>query len=303
MSETTLNPNAAEMVVSSGATPADEAQPDTTALATMNGNTALAAPTLGDSVLPSHILRVTYGMGFAKDQGFPSGAFSLGTDLLLTAPPKERTLKHVIVVDYQTYWRYWPLSTPEGQSAPEKQIFPTREAAKMAGRVTEYGPYGSGAPRRNCAMCVRMNLFVRQPASVVNHLPFCLLLGGHRYAIASIFVEKTLFGKDERRSQVMGMLENLRRSEAADRGVSPDKGKTDKYFCELALVPEASKKDPSRTFYTLHLNPMMTDDGKAFLEIGDDVKNDIATLAASLANAKPVEGAEDADVADAETPF
>ncbi len=300
MSETTLNPNAAETVVSSGATPADEAQPDSTALATMDGNTALAAPTLGDSVLPSHILRVTYGMGFAKDQGFPSGAFSLGTDLLLTTPPKERALRHVIVVGYQTYWRDWPVSVPDGQPLPERQIFPTREAAKLAGRVTEYGPYGSGGPRRNCAMCVRMNLFVRQPASVVNHLPFCLLLGGHRYAIASIFVEKSLFGQDEKRSQVMGMLENLRRSEAADRGVSPDKGRTDKYFCELALVPGVSKKDSSKTFYTLHLNPMMTDDGKAFLEIGDDVKTDIAALAASLANAKPV---EDADAGDAEIPF
>lgn len=279
-STTNITPGATEAV----------AVPDTETLAAMTPtqpeqSTALTMTGGGDATfLPTHLLRVTYGVGFGKEKGYPSGAFSLGTDILLTNPPKVRELLYVILAGYRTYWRDWPAAGGVVDFASLKS-YATEEEAKANGRITKFGPYGSNAPRRDCAMGVQINMLVRQPKHVFNHLPFCILLGGERYALATMFVERSLFGVDERKSQVMGMLENLRRSDAADRKVHPSQGRLDKYFCKLGLVEIKSKTDPSKSFYNLTLNPMVDDDDAKLLEIGDDVRQDIIILGNSMANA------------------
>lgn len=269
--ETTLTPQADTVAEVTAA-------PDEDSLQTMQsggevaplGQTAPVAP-------PYNIMQVSAGIGFAPDLGILPGLFCLNREAAITQKGEDLI---VIINRVESYWREWPETFSPGR---ELQTFPSKEAAREAGMIVDWPPRGSNGPRRNVGPGMRMELFIRKPEKCANEVPFCLLLNGERYAPAIFFVERSLFGISETRSQVARMLSTLMFNDAATRGVPPAEGKANRYFIRLSLIQNVSRTDASRKFHTLNAHPLTDGAGKP-IPVDEQTHADLEALADSLAN-------------------
>ena len=279
-SNTTIGPGSA--VSSTAVTDAELVKPDAQVLTQMQGD-QLAR----QIVLPRNSLKVSCGVGFAPKVGILPGCFCLNSETAITPQNGKLT---VIVNRIVPYWRDWPEGAYD--SKVELKTYPSKAAAAQAGRTVDWPPRGTIGKRRDAAPGMRLELFIRKPEGCVNEMPFCLLLNGYRYAPALFYVDKSLYGLDEERSPSNRMLTNLRLADAAIRGVPPAEGKPNRYFLTLSVVAGIGKKDPDKTYYTLHVSTVADAAGKP-VEVDVKTLQDLVALESALAAPAALEVSDD----------
>jgi len=269
------------------------AAPDADTLVNLQGQVVARPTTAMDGTyqpaegkLYTEYMKISYGVGFGAELGVAPGSLVLGKKDVIAGPKTPLTC---IIVGARGFWREWKAYDPS--SLPRD--FATEAEARAAGFRTVNPPRGSGLPLRNCAPAVHLNLFVQAPVGGTGtSLAFNILLGGKAYAPVGFTVDRSAYGEIEK------SLDQLRRADAATRGVPLTEGLLSAYYVTLSTRPEVLDKplhpDPAKrkvTVVHLNLNTLLGPDNRP-VRVEDAVKGDLAKLAAQIATASsaPADG-------------
>jgi hypothetical protein len=282
-SNTTIGPGSA-------VTDAELVKPDAQVLAQMQGNALATQAESHDTPKIPHVkLGMSYGgVGWGLANRIPAGDLCFDQKQVVAQQGQALVC---IINGVRKFWKEWPAGPYDANYRP--QMFwggaEGERAAIAAGFITQWGPKGGTGPKRNCTEGAVLELFVREPKDCTNNLPFCIMLNGLRYAPAQMYVEKGLYDSCKNR------LDQLQRSEAASRNVSPDRGKHNQYF--VTLVVGARPRKDGKTDWFLNLNPL--DVGGRPAPVDEATRADLAKLALQISAAS----SGPADVGDSDVPF
>lgn len=156
--------------------------------------TAIGVYDFGDDVSPLSLARihVAHNISPNEPEGTPKGSLVLGKswDCLLCKGGESVT---VLILGLSKYWKERPEVYDPTQTL---RTFRTRDEARKAGLVTEWGPMGSNI-RPNCCPCLDLQMLVQRPENVHSPL-FCCVLNGVEYAPAiATFDKKAFAGADQ----------------------------------------------------------------------------------------------------------
>lgn len=234
------------------------ATPDTTALATISGGAVAPRRTdVGDgqyvqaeNKMYASFIKIAYGVGEGAKAGLPSGAFFFhGATEAVCAPKKPLS---AVILKAAGFWKEW--TDFKGGAGELPREFATEEQAKAAGLVTRWGPYGSNAPKRNCAPAVDLMLLVQEPEGGTSSPEFTILLDGKLYAPARTIIDKKQY------EQIEKMLALIPQRDAALRGEPPAKGRIDAF--PVTFTTTVDVRADGKTLVNLALNFKFDAQGK-----------------------------------------
>lgn len=278
MSETKIGPGKIETVA-----------PDTTELQNMQGESSLPATrqaaavagtfhSLPGFVIPPSYMRIAYGVGSLADKNFPNGALVLDDTTKIANMKEPLTF---IAYGASEFYKTW-MTQAEYQAGIDAKIYPTREAAVLAGETVEWinGKGPSVAP------AMELLMLIKKPAGCDSAEQFILKLGGEFYAPVRFTMDKYLY------QDVSAFFHRVRFYEAGLRGVPHEEGRLDRWFLTLNTYSTKNKVGN----YITHLSANYLLEGGAKVEVPPSVMEDLKAIGIK-ASAESARGASVEDEA------
>lgn len=262
MENTTLNP---------------AAEPDSAALAEINGNTEVATQPnrdmggvslLSDTGSPLSMaeIRIAYGVGGAVGTGIGAGALCLVTGegdhkLYQELAPVGKPMTFVCT-GVREVWREWREYQP-GVLPKEYASLDDVKAGRYIGwdgkpeslvplTTTWSKPFGQGGEPPQASPCMYLQMLVRKPEKT-DAPEFCLNLGGHWYCPAWMRCAGSLY------KGVQSMIRLVLMQDASNRKVAIEDARPDKVF--LTLTTYAHVKN-GKSIFNLIMAQKLDDNNK-----------------------------------------
>lgn len=240
---------------------------------------ALGACDFGDDQSPLSLARVRIAHNLSPNEppDTPKGAIVLGKDWDVLLCKQGQPVK-IIVMGVVKYWKERPDVYDPGQVL---RTFRTKEEAKQAGLVVDWGPQGSGV-KPNCSPCLDVQMLIQRPEGVSSPL-FCCVLGGNEYAPAIATFDKKAFAAAEQLLKIVALRDSQTRKVPL----------TEANLANFYFVLKTATYETSRKTKVPYFSLALALDAQGCFSVPDEAtKSELAKLVASASSIGEAAGGE-----------